>query len=168
MSQPKSLLVTAANYSLDSADLDALAQRLGLELVRVEGTDIASAFAADLPREGALIAGTGDYNFDAELAAALGVPVALIADQQVAELASRRILELNATPAGVAAPGALDAFTPDTAGEEAQPAMSPVVFESWLLHQAKANRRHIVLPEGEDDRILQAAHKLLELSLIHI
>ena len=168
MSQPKSLLVTAANYSLDSADLDALAQRLGLELARVEGTDIASAFAADLPREGALIAGTGDYNFDAELAAALGVPVALIADQQVAELASRRILELNATPAGVAAPDALDAFTPDTAGAEAQPAMSPVVFESWLLHQAKANRRHIVLPEGEDDRILQAAHKLLDRGIVEL
>ena len=162
MSQPKSLLVTAANYSLDSADLGALAQRLGLELTRVEGTDIASAYSADLPREGALIAGTGDYNFDAELAAALGVPVALIADAQVAELASRRIVELNATPAGVAAPDALESFTPDTAGVNARPAMSPVVFESWLLEKAKAIRKHIVLPEGEDDRILEAAHKLLK------
>ena len=40
--------------------------------------------------------------------------------------------------------------------------MSPVVFERQLIEQAKANRKHVVLPEGEDDRILQAADQLLK------
>ena len=39
--------------------------------------------------------------------------------------------------------------------------MTPQRFQWWLLQQAKENRRHIVLPEGEDDRILIAANELL-------
>ena len=34
-------------------------------------------------------------------------------------------------------------------------------FENWLLNRAKEKRSHIVLPEGEDDRILEAADQLL-------
>ena len=48
-----------------------------------------------------------------------------------------------------------------TTATEAHPVMSPTVFEKQLIQQAKANRKHIVLPEGEDDRILQAADQLL-------
>ncbi|WP_409482917.1 phosphate acetyltransferase [Arsenicicoccus dermatophilus] len=39
--------------------------------------------------------------------------------------------------------------------------MTPLMFEHRLLEQAKAADRHIVLPEGTDDRILQAAQILV-------
>ena len=35
------------------------------------------------------------------------------------------------------------------------------MFEHQLLERARANKRHIVLPEGDDDRILHAAGRLL-------
>lgn len=38
--------------------------------------------------------------------------------------------------------------------------MSPLMFEYFLFQQAKQARKHIVLPEGGDDRILQAAELL--------
>jgi phosphate acetyltransferase len=41
-------------------------------------------------------------------------------------------------------------------------AVTPLMFEYGLLDRATANLRHIVLPEGEDDRILRASHVLLE------
>jgi len=40
--------------------------------------------------------------------------------------------------------------------------ITPLMFEYQLLDRARAARRHIVLPEGDDDRILQAAAILLE------
>src|SRR5215212_3561587 len=39
--------------------------------------------------------------------------------------------------------------------------VTPLMFEQRLLERAKADRRHIVLPEGGDDRILQAAEEVL-------
>ncbi len=39
--------------------------------------------------------------------------------------------------------------------------VTPLMFEYGLLDRARANRKHIVLPEGDDDRILQAAATLL-------
>ncbi len=42
----------------------------------------------------------------------------------------------------------------------ASPTMSPLMFEYTLFQRARENRKHIVLPEGEDDRILQAAEIL--------
>lgn len=38
----------------------------------------------------------------------------------------------------------------------------PELFERNLIIQAREKNAHIVLPEGDDDRILQAAHQLLE------
>ncbi len=38
--------------------------------------------------------------------------------------------------------------------------MSPLMFEYSLFQRAREERKHIVLPEGEDDRILQAAEIL--------
>ena len=40
-------------------------------------------------------------------------------------------------------------------------AVTPLMFEHQLLDLAVAERRHIVLPEGDDDRILQAADIVL-------
>nr|NLD39891.1 AAA family ATPase [Actinomycetales bacterium] len=44
---------------------------------------------------------------------------------------------------------------------EAPNVVTPLMFESRLLERARAARKHIVLPEGEDDRILRAASTLL-------
>ena len=40
-------------------------------------------------------------------------------------------------------------------------AVTPLMFEYTLLERARSQRRRIVLPEGDDDRILQAAGTLL-------
>ncbi len=40
-------------------------------------------------------------------------------------------------------------------------AVTPLMFEHQLLDAAIADRRHIVLPEGEEDRVLRAADTLL-------
>ena len=39
--------------------------------------------------------------------------------------------------------------------------VTPLMFEYQLISRAKANRQHIVLPEGTEDRILQASEILL-------
>ncbi len=54
----------------------------------------------------------------------------------------------------------------DTAGLEQQvietvpTTLSPLMFEYSLFQRARADRRHIVLPEGDEERILQAAEIL--------
>ncbi|WP_250445525.1 phosphate acetyltransferase [Actinotalea sp. C106] len=40
--------------------------------------------------------------------------------------------------------------------------VTPLMFEYTLLDRARADRKHIVLPEGNDDRILRAASTLLQ------
>ena len=46
---------------------------------------------------------------------------------------------------------------------ESEPrAITPLFFEYSLTERAKQNQKTIVLPEGEDDRILQAAHQVLQ------
>ncbi|OFT57894.1 phosphate acetyltransferase [Corynebacterium sp. HMSC05H05] len=159
MSQRQSLLVTLANRTFDGLDLQQLASRLELPLVRLSGDSVAEIFNSEqVTEEPALYAGTGDYNFDAQLAAAIGAPVLLAAgDDAAAKLAAARIGELGATVASISN-GDFDNVEP----VEAQQVMSPVVFERQLIEQARANRKHVVLPEGEDDRILQAADQLLK------
>ena len=39
--------------------------------------------------------------------------------------------------------------------------VTPLMFEYGLIERARTDRRHIVLPEGEDDRILRAAGTIL-------
>ncbi|SDL94851.1 phosphotransacetylase [Corynebacterium mycetoides] len=160
----QSLLITLANRNFDGIDVEGFASQRGLRVVRLDsyGTDLQEMYDARLLSEGpSLVVGTGDLRFDAELASALGVPVVIVRDEQAnTELAQRQIDELGAVVAGVFTaeelPGA------EVADVEARQVMSPTVFESWLISRAKEKRAHIVLPEGEDDRILQAAGQLLE------
>ena len=44
---------------------------------------------------------------------------------------------------------------------ERSPVVTPLMFEAELLDRARADRKRVVLPEGEDDRILRAAAMLL-------
>ncbi len=46
--------------------------------------------------------------------------------------------------------------------------VTPKMFESQLLQRAKQHRQHIVLPEGEDERILKAAEILLRRDVVDI
>lgn len=40
--------------------------------------------------------------------------------------------------------------------------VTPLMFEHRLIDRARADRRHIVLPEGDDDRVLRAAATVLQ------
>ncbi len=44
---------------------------------------------------------------------------------------------------------------------------TPLMFERRLVAAAKAVKQRIVLPEGEDDRILQAADLLLRRDVVN-
>ena len=46
--------------------------------------------------------------------------------------------------------------------------MTPLMFEHALIERARADRRHIVLPEGNDDRILLAADQLLQRGVVDL
>lgn len=46
--------------------------------------------------------------------------------------------------------------------------VTPLMFEHTLLERARGNRKHIVLPEGDDDRILRAASTLLQRNVADI
>ena len=46
--------------------------------------------------------------------------------------------------------------------------VTPIMFEYELIQRARANRKHIVLPEGTEERILRAAEILLLRDVVHI
>lgn len=46
--------------------------------------------------------------------------------------------------------------------------VTPIMFEYELFNRARQNRKHIVLPEGNDDRILRAASILLKRDVVDI
>ncbi len=45
---------------------------------------------------------------------------------------------------------------------------TPQMFEYQLIHRARADRKHVVLPEGGDDRILRAAGRLLQRQVVQL
>ncbi|MBC7746988.1 MAG: phosphate acetyltransferase [Methylotenera sp.] len=46
--------------------------------------------------------------------------------------------------------------------------MTPKMFQYNLVKRARQHRKHIVLPEGNDDRIIMAASRLLEMDVVDI
>jgi phosphate acetyltransferase len=46
--------------------------------------------------------------------------------------------------------------------------VTPLMFEAMLLERARAHRQHIVLPEGDDDRVLRAASTLLQRQIVDL
>ena len=46
--------------------------------------------------------------------------------------------------------------------------ITPRMFQYNLYERAKQNRKHIVLPEGNDDRILKAAARLLDMDIVDL
>jgi phosphate acetyltransferase len=46
--------------------------------------------------------------------------------------------------------------------------ITPIMFEYELLERAKSSRSHVVLPEGDDDRVLRAADILLRRGVVEL
>ena len=164
MSASHSAVISTIGRGFDGLDVSALAQDLGAEFIRLEDFDatVAAVLAEAPAAENIVAQGTGDIAFDAEVAAALGLPLAIIsgAPQRTGELAQQNAESLGATVAGIftdleAVQGALSSLGDVT------PVMSADLFQKQLIDQARAAGAHIVLPEGDDDRILEAAHVLL-------
>ncbi|AGF73501.1 phosphate acetyltransferase [Corynebacterium halotolerans] len=176
MSDPRSALLAVVNRNFDGVDIDGLAAALGLSVKRLKKLDphVGSIVGAGLLDDGpALIVGTGNLHFDAEVAAALGLPILLLTDRpgRHIQLAERHAKELEAVvAAAVTEDGLRDVVKIQEALHVAEvaPVMSAPVFENWLLERAKKNCAHIVLPEGEDDRILLAAHQLLARNVVEL
>tara|TARA_B100000809_G_scaffold266716_1_gene330956 strand:- start:14683 stop:16776 length:2094 start_codon:yes stop_codon:yes gene_type:complete len=56
----------------------------------------------------------------------------------------------------------------NTLTEYSSERITPNMFQYNLLQRAKQNRKHIVLPEGNDDRIIQAAARLQLLDIVDL
>lgn len=176
MSDPRSALLSVVNRNFDGIDIDGLAASLGLAAIRLDGGDahLDRVLSANPLKDGpVLLVGTGNLTFDSEVAAALGLPIILLTDGDArhAQLAERHAKQLDAVIAiAVGAEGLDDTDRVRDAlhNAEAHPVMSAPVFENWLLERAKKTGTHIVLPEGEDDRILLAAHQLLAKGIVEL
>ncbi|WIM67413.1 phosphate acetyltransferase [Corynebacterium breve] len=169
MADQRSALITAVNRNFDGVDLVALANNLGLRVVSLDDHESAlgAIYSANILSGGpALVIGTGNNTFDAEVAAALGVPLLILTDGvgRHGELGERSAKRVDAAVAGTVTADDL-ADSARIAGMlkvDAKPVISAPVFEAQLLERAKTVGAHIVLPEGEDDRILLAAGQLLK------
>lgn len=170
MTASRSAVVTVAGRSFEGLDLDSFAAALHAQTGSIASlSTVADVVAAATSLRGEVVRGSGDPHFDAQAAAALGVPLVIVGSEPAAGLALRHAKELQATAvAGVALDTLVDQVR---AIGEPQPVMSPSVFEAQLLEKAKAAGAHIVLPEGDDDRILLAAgqllsHKIAQLTIL--
>lgn len=165
-STTRSVLLTAIRRQLDAAEVAGFAHALGVNVRplihnKAEISD-ALRYASSEP---VVYTGTGNLNFDAKAAAAMGVSMVIQTpvEDVSTELALAEIDQLGATVAKlVVGDTPLTDAIAAAQNTEAEPVMTAEVFEHWLLARAKEHRAHIVLPEGDDDRILTAAHQLLE------
>ncbi|WCZ33276.1 phosphate acetyltransferase [Corynebacterium massiliense] len=170
MSDSRSAVLSPVAQGFADVDLTGLASQLGVTPRRLSDlpADVAGIINADLEAEGpVLLEGSGDNHFDAEVAAALGIPLVLVAAEEgrATELVERHAHELGATVAGVVSADELstsEKIADVIEGAGATQVVTAPVFEKQLVDQAKKTNAHIVLPEGEDDRIVEASGRLLE------
>ena len=113
-----------------------------------------------------VIIGTGEAHLDSRLAAASGATHLFVissdADEQLATLTRGQLESDGAEVHSIVRESDLTDVVAKVRSEgKRAPKIGPELFELNLLRQAKAKRAHIVLPEGDDDRILEAAHQLL-------
>lgn len=161
-SSTRSVLVTTVDRPVSEVGEHALAAMLSLTVRRLADYEpsLSAIIGSDIASEDALIVGTGNFIFDAKVAAALGIPLLLDAPEGPArDLAREQIEEIGAFI--VDADSAILTEDVHAASAKAAPVVGPETFEAWLLEKAAAGSARIVLPEGDDDRILQAAHQLL-------
>lgn len=94
MSDSRSAVLSPVAQGFADVDLTGLASQLGVTPRRLSDlpADVAGIINADLEAEGpVLLEGSGDNHFDAEVAAALGIPLVLVAAEEgrAAELVER-------------------------------------------------------------------------------
>lgn len=160
---------------LDAADL--------LATLDPAQPDFSSALEVAYTSDKKVLLGTGAVSFDARLAGAAGAAHILLGaddtDTTALQLTAGQLVADGRAPAGVALLNdAAHVGSRDTlaaAGEKIvwvtladvaavarrEPVICPELFERNLIAQARAAEAHIVLPEGDDDRILQAADQIL-------
>ncbi|HAT1408642.1 TPA: phosphate acetyltransferase [Corynebacterium striatum] len=164
MPAQNSALVSVIGRGFDGLDVPSLAQDLGATFAQLNdlGTTL-DQILVTVPEGDVVLQGTGVMDFDAKAAAALGIPFVLItnAPARTSDLALAHARSVGAEVLGAftdvaSVPGALSSV-----GEIA-PVMSAELFQKQLLDQARAVGAHIVLPEGDDDRIIEAAGALIE------
>ena len=168
MSNARSVLVSVVGRDFADLNLAETAHQLDAQLRALDELNpkLADVVAAELTADGpVVIQGTGDTHFDSVAAAAVGVPLLFVAEQEkgAAELAVRHAKDVQATVAGVVTPDHLqdgEALARQI-NLNVEPVMSADLFQKQLIDQARAAGSHIVLPEGDDDRILEAAHVVL-------
>nr|WP_245797348.1 phosphate acetyltransferase [Corynebacterium aquilae] len=171
-------MFTSIGRTCEDVDVVDFAHRLGLKhrtLVTGEPT-LAAVIASEPLEDGhVLLQGTGSLDFDSKAAAALGIPLVFLVhtredmgDYRV-ELSQVHAEELGAVVACVLTgtqirEGDIDEIAAkiEENSRGVEPVMNAVTFEYWLLNKAKEYQSHIVLPEGEDDRVLTAADQLLK------
>lgn len=149
--------------------------------IRPSAPDFADALNAAYDTPSHVIVGTGETTFDSRLAAATGAAHYLVAgveeDAVNVQLAAGQLVRDGRVPAGIcvldSAGGASRALTAEgeaipyvslqdiANAERREPVIGPELFERNLILQAREKKAHIVLPEGDDDRILIAADQLL-------
>ena len=153
------VLILGSDYSANMAgecDLNAtIAMNLGAHLLLVESFN-----GQDAATFQSVCRATVQYLRDNHHA-----PAALIIDAASADdTASANAASTNAALADALELPVFTAadFSTDALLELPAPtAVTPHMFQYQLLERAKANKKHIVLPEGDDDRILKAAHIIL-------
>ncbi|MCL1898384.1 MAG: phosphate acetyltransferase [Micrococcales bacterium] len=138
-------------------------QFIGPELAQSAQLAIATIQANHASVIGLVAAGLMPLELDqaeAELAG-LNLPTAFVSDSTHNHLVRSLDSESHATQFD-ATPflAAMDQFTSKV--------VTPTAFQATLLARAKANLKHIVLPEGEDDRVLQAAARVVELGAAEV
>ncbi|MDU0478643.1 phosphate acetyltransferase [Staphylococcus chromogenes] len=163
--ETKSVLLTTVGRTFTGFDTDAFATKHGLKVTPLTETtaDLSEILAAKpLSGEPKLLLGTGSIDFDAKAAAALGVGLLVLVDAHAAgaDLSVAHAEELGARVLAVFT--AEEEVPAEKLSQDVDVVMGAEVFQNWLLERAKEANAHIVLPEGEDDRILEAAHFLLE------
>lgn len=149
--------------------------------IRPAAPDFSDALDMAYSTTNTVILGTGETTFDSRLAAATGAAHFLIAgveeDAPTVQLAAGQLVRDGRAPAGICILGSTEttgrALTAEgvaipyvtldaiPAAQRRTPVIGPELFERNLLHHARAKKAHIVLPEGDDDRILIAADQLL-------
>ncbi|MEJ6550034.1 phosphate acetyltransferase [Corynebacterium sp. USCH3] len=151
------------------------------ETLRPAAPDFSAALDTALTSEVDILVATGEPMFDSRLAAAAGVAHFLIAageqDHLQLQQVSGQLVRSGRVPRGISlldrpqgSSSALESegtavpfVALDSVGsaEPGTPVVGPESFERNLIIQARAAKAHIVLPEGNDDRILEAADQLL-------
>ena len=177
----------AGTTATDAALRPASALPAAVEAVRAAGDD-----ALIVPAREASNRAFDDVAWNLSLAASTraGVVLAFDAEGASAELLTEEIaaarLRAQAAAASVVAvvltggAPALEADVPvltlplgeeaaaTLRGTEAPTAVTPLAFQADLIERARADRKRIVLPEPDDDRVLQAAAQVLAAGIADI